>query len=48
MACANGNKRSAFLATIEFVERNRRAWIPAPGDPDETDHIIRAVARVAT
>ncbi len=40
----DGNKRCAFLATVEFVERNRRAWVPAPGDPDETDRVIRAVA----
>jgi death on curing protein len=40
----DGNKRCAFLATIEFVERNGRAWRPAPGDPDETDRVIRAVA----
>jgi len=26
------------------VERNRRTWVPAPGDPDETDRVIRAVA----
>ncbi|MBA3741108.1 MAG: type II toxin-antitoxin system death-on-curing family toxin [Chloroflexi bacterium] len=41
---ADGNKRCAFLATVEFVERNGRTWIPAPGDPDETDRVIRAVA----
>ena len=40
----DGNKRCAFLATVEFVERNGRAWVPAPGDPDETDHVIRGVA----
>lgn len=40
----DGNKRCAFLATVEFVERNGRAWVPAPGDPDETDEVIRAVA----
>jgi death-on-curing protein len=40
----DGNKRCAFLATVEFVERNRRTWILAPGDPDETDRVIRAVA----
>jgi death-on-curing protein len=40
----DGNKRAAFLATIEFVERNGRRWIPAPGDPDETDRVIRGVA----
>ena len=40
----DGNKRAAFLATVEFVERNGRAWIAAPGDPDETDRVIRGVA----
>jgi death-on-curing protein len=40
----DGNKRCAFLATIEFVERNGRTWRRAPGDPKETDRIIRAVA----
>ncbi len=40
----DGNKRCAFLATVEFVERNGRTWIPAPGDPDETDHVIRGIA----
>ena len=40
----DGNKRAAFLATVEFVERNGRRWIPAPGDPDETDRVIRGVA----
>jgi len=27
-----------------FVERDGRTWIPAPGDPDETDHVIRGIA----
>jgi death-on-curing protein len=40
----DGNKRCAFLATVEFVELNGRAWLPAPRDPDETDHVLRAVA----
>jgi death-on-curing protein len=40
----DGNKRCAFLATVEFVERNGRTWVVAPGDPDETDEVIRAVA----
>ena len=40
----DGNKRCAFLATVEFVERNGRTWVPAPGDPDETDEVIRNVA----
>jgi death-on-curing protein len=40
----DGNKRCAYLAAVEFVERNGRTWRPAPGDPDETDRVIRAVA----
>jgi len=40
----DGNKRCAFLATVEFVERNGRTWSSAPGDPDETDQVIRAAA----
>lgn len=40
----DGNKRCAFLATVEFVERNARTWRAAPGDPDETDRVIRAAA----
>lgn len=40
----DGNKRCAFLATVEFVERNGRHWTGAAGDPDETDRVIRGVA----
>ena len=40
----DGNKRCAFLATVEFLERNGRTWIPAPGDPEETDRVIRGIA----
>ncbi len=40
----DGNKRCAFLATVDFVERNGRTWIPAPGDPDQTDRMIRGIA----
>jgi death on curing protein len=40
----DGNKRCAFLATVEFVERNGRRWLVAPGDPEETNQVIRAVA----
>lgn len=40
----DGNKRCAFLATVEFIERNGRSWVPAPGDPGETDRVIRGVA----
>lgn len=40
----DGNKRCAFLATVDFVERNGRTWAAAPGDPGETDLMLRAVA----
>lgn len=40
----DGDKRCAFLATVEFVERNGRVWVSAPGVPDEADQVIRAVA----
>jgi death-on-curing protein len=30
----DGNKRVAFLAMIEFVERNGYPWTPPPGDED--------------
>ncbi len=33
-----------MLASTGLVERNPRTWVPAPGDPDETDRVIRAVA----
>jgi death on curing protein len=39
----DGNKRCAFLATVEFVERNGRTWLPAGDDPRETDRMIRGV-----
>lgn len=40
----DGNKRTAFLAMIEFVGRNGHVWSRAAGDPDETDRVIRALA----
>lgn len=40
----DGNKRAAFLSLVEFVERNGRRWSRAPGDPAETDAIMRGVA----
>ncbi len=40
----DGNKRSAFLATVEFVERNGRTWVAAPDDPGETDRVLRGIA----
>ena len=30
----DGNKRVAFLAMVEFVERNGYSWTPPPGDDD--------------
>lgn len=29
---------------VDFVERNGSTWLPAPGDPDETDQVTRAAA----
>jgi len=40
----DGNKRVAFVALIEFVERNGRSWSRAPDDPAEADAMIRGVA----
>lgn len=40
----DGNKRTGFLALIEFVERNGRRWADSEGDPDETVAMIEAVA----
>jgi death-on-curing protein len=42
----DGNKRVAFLAMVELLERNGYEWTPPPGDEDGeiTDRVIRAVA----
>ena len=42
----DGNKRLAFVAMVEFVERNGFTWTPPSGDEDGevTDRVIRAVA----
>ncbi len=40
----DGNKRCAFLALVEFCDRNERTWNRSDGDPDETDAVIRGVA----
>lgn len=40
----DGNKRCAFLATVEFVRRNGLTWQRSPRDPDDTDAVIRGVA----
>ena len=33
----DGNKRCAFLALVEFCDRNERTWNRSDADPDETD-----------
>lgn len=40
----DGNKRTAFLALVEFVERNGRRWADSERDPDESVAMIEAVA----
>jgi death-on-curing protein len=42
----DGNKRLAFLAMVEFLERNGCEWTPPPGDEDGviTDRVIRGLA----
>jgi death-on-curing protein len=40
----DGNKRTAFLALVEFVERNGRRWGESERDPDESVAMIEAVA----
>jgi death-on-curing protein len=40
----DGNKRTAFLALVEFVERNGRRWGESGRDPDESVAMIEAVA----
>jgi death on curing protein len=40
----DGNKRAAYLSMLEFIARNGHAWRGSPHDPDETVHVIEAVA----
>lgn len=40
----DGNKRAAYLALLEFVERNERSWQRSSDDPHETVMVIEAVA----
>lgn len=40
----DGNKRTAFLTLIEFIERNGRSWADSERDPDESAAVIEAVA----
>lgn len=42
----DGNKRLAFVAMVEFLERNGHEWTPPHGDEDGeiTDRVIRAAA----
>jgi death-on-curing protein len=46
-ALPDGNKRTAFLSTVEFAERNGYRWVPPPGDTpggEETVAVMKAVA----
>jgi death-on-curing protein len=46
-ALPDGNKRTAFLATVEFAERNGYRWVPPLGDTpggEETVAVMKAVA----
>ncbi len=46
-ALPDGNKRVAYISTIEFVERNGFEWTPPAGDDpdgDETVHVMEDVA----
>jgi death-on-curing protein len=40
----DGNKRTAFLALVEFVERNGRRWGESDRDPEESVAMIEGVA----
>jgi len=40
----DGNKRTAFLALVEFVKRNGRRWADSERDPDESVAMTEAVA----
>ena len=40
----DGNKRTAFLALVEFVERNGHRWDASEGDPDESVAMIEGAA----
>jgi death-on-curing protein len=40
----DGNKRTAFLALVEFVERNGRRWNASDGDPEESVAMIETAA----
>lgn len=40
----DGNKRTAFLCTIEFLARNGLVWVPPPSDIDDTAEVLLALA----
>ena len=40
----DGNKRTAFLSLLEFLERNGFGWTRSDDDPDETVEKIEGVA----
>lgn len=41
---ADGNKRTAFLVMVEFVERNGLTWTIPPGGQDEQAEVIERLA----
>jgi len=40
----DGNKRTAFLCTLEFLARNGLEWVPPPPDIDDTAEVLLALA----
>ena len=40
----DGNKRCAFIALVEFLERNDRGFRQIEGDPGESDRVLRKAA----
>ena len=42
----DGNKRVAFLATVEMAERNGASWNEPPDDPDG-DHAVAMIVAAA-
>ena len=46
-ALPDGNKRTAFLCTVEFAERNGYRWVPPPGDTPGGDETVATMIAVA-
>jgi death on curing protein len=43
----DGNKRAAFLSTVEFIERNGFVWEPPPGDDGGVAETVKTIEAVA-